>query len=439
MANKKITELPSISAPLKGSDLWEVSIDDGGSFSSHQTTGDELKALLGLNGTYYSFVKADGSDVDNAAQFIDAYNDAASKVQQFDQLTSVPTTPGGLYVMGGTLFISPASEFILTTGNTYTYILDGIEYTGDVTYTDPFFTQITTTAPDSTYNIFEIYLPSYKSATLLVAPGYYNFESDFIASVDYVNIVSLDKNRSVIFNGYGTFVLTASYVRIIGIDVLDKQFVIDSAISNNIYIENCAGTGKDSFQCKSAGDVNKFVNCKGGNDSFNGEKSSGYLSGTYIDCIGGNNSFGKDYINVFGTFINCKASNNSFGGDYSYTYGTFKNCSALQNSFGGAFSSSYGSFKDCTGVFNSFGGFASLGLFENCKSYGNSFGFDAGTTAGGVCINCESGSNSYGTNGYLTGQLYNCRISNGSGVFPIVSGSGRTYYCVDGYGNPNNQ
>jgi hypothetical protein len=39
--------------------------------------------------------------------------------------------------------------------------------------------------------------------------------------------------------------------------------------------------------------------------------------------------------------------------------------------------------------------------------------------------------------GTLSGKLFYCRIT--LGTFATVSGSGRTYYCVDGNGNPNNQ
>jgi hypothetical protein len=39
--------------------------------------------------------------------------------------------------------------------------------------------------------------------------------------------------------------------------------------------------------------------------------------------------------------------------------------------------------------------------------------------------------------GTLSGKLFYCRLT--LGTFATVSGSGRTYYCVDGNGDPNNQ
>jgi hypothetical protein len=37
----------------------------------------------------------------------------------------------------------------------------------------------------------------------------------------------------------------------------------------------------------------------------------------------------------------------------------------------------------------------------------------------------------------LTGKLFFCIKT--SGTFKTVSGGGRTYYCIDGNGNTNNQ
>jgi hypothetical protein len=95
MANKKITQLPSISGPLKGTDLWEVSIDDGGSFSSHKTTGDELKALLSLGGDQYTFVKADGNSPSvNGQQFLEGYNTAIDKLNNTGTPQTLILAPG---------------------------------------------------------------------------------------------------------------------------------------------------------------------------------------------------------------------------------------------------------------------------------------------------------------------------------------------------------
>ena len=94
--------------------------------------------------------------------------------------------------------------------------------------------------------------------------------------------------------------------------------------------------------------------------------------------------------------------------------------------------------KNCRGGAQSFGGSGGTasGTFTNCIGEDNSFG-GIGGTASGTYTNCISGGNSFGSSGTLSGKLFYCRLT--SGTFATVSGSGRTYYCVDGNGDPNNQ
>jgi hypothetical protein len=51
MANKKISQLPAISVPLVEYDLFEVAVDNGGgaSYTSHSTSGKDIKALVSTN------------------------------------------------------------------------------------------------------------------------------------------------------------------------------------------------------------------------------------------------------------------------------------------------------------------------------------------------------------------------------------------------------
>lgn len=70
---------------------------------------------------------------------------------------------------------------------------------------------------------------------------------------------------------------------------------------------------------------------------------------------------------------------------------------------------------------------------EKCK--GTDFTFSNSGNASGTFERCIAGLNSFGST--LTGVLYYCRLT--SGTFTTVSGGGRTYYCVDGNGNVNNQ
>jgi len=126
-----------------------------------------------------------------------------------------------------------------------------------------------------------------------------------------------------------------------------------------------------------------------GSNSF---VSNGIASGTYINCIAGDYSFGA-WVNgsATGKFINCKAG----GGSFNNASGILINCEAGVGSFIGVAS----------------------GTFTNCVGGQYSFG------------NSQPGS--------LTGKLFYCRLN--AGTFISVSNGGRTYYCVDGNGNPNNQ
>lgn len=270
------------------------------------------------------------------------------------------------------------------------------------------YTQATTLSPSATNRI-----------TILCTSGYYDFESSaFTMGTQYIDLVSLDGNRSIIFNSAntaGTISITANDVYVKGVDVETKNFTIGDNL-NLLKIENCKG-GNSSF----GGGVNAsgtFTNCEGNVNSFGG---GGTASGTFIDCKGGDFSFGGGGT-ASGTFINCSSGTASFGGAASLSCtasGTFKNCTATSGSFGGGVAS--GTFIDCIGEEYCFG--AAVG----------------GGTASGTFTNCIGGDSSFGNNftGTLTGKLYYCRLTTGS--FNTVSGGGRTVYCIDGSNNTNNQ
>jgi hypothetical protein len=93
-------------------------------------------------------------------------------------------------------------------------------------------------------------------------------------------------------------------------------------------------------------------------------------------------------------------------------------------------------FTNCTGGDYSFG-ITSLGTFTNCTAGINSFGGNG--TSSGIFTSCVGGEYSFGGDlmGTLSGKLFYCRLT--LGTFATVSGSGKTVYCVDGNGDPNNQ
>jgi hypothetical protein len=224
--------------------------------------------------------------------------------------------------------------------------------------------------------------------TIVAAPGYYNFgTSVFTMDTQYIDLVSLDGNRSVIFNApldltfseYGSINITANNVFVKGINVLTKKFTTANNL-NLLVVENCAGSGDVSF---------------GGTDA----------SGTYINCVGGNSSFGGASSST-GTFINCTGGNFSFGGGtlFSTSSGIYENCVGNNYSFGGGFSG-------CT----------ASGTYNNCKGGDFSFGYNG--TVSGVFSNCVGGPASW-TGANVLGKLYFSRMTAGGQTAPIASNSG---------------
>ena len=268
--------------------------------------------------------------------------------------------------------------------------------------------------------------------TIVAAPGYYNFGSNtFYVVTDYIDIVSLDGNRSIIFNSSnqdGTIYLdfvTDVYLK--GIDVQTKKFIFDTYYPG-VTVENCKG-GDESFSSTFSNMGSKFIDCEGGNNSFGGNTVN--TPGTFIRCKAGSNSFG---LTASGTFTDCVAGDYSFGGGTGIgtASGTFTNCVSTFRSFGGLTAS--GTFTNCTAGNDSFGGFTGSGVFRNCIAGSGSLG---AVTASGTFTNCTGGNNSFGGFSALTGKLYYCRLT--SGTFQTVSGAGITRLCLDGSNAENNQ
>ena len=232
------------------------------------------------------------------------------------------------------------------------------------------------------YNTAKTMSPSATNRiTIIAAPGKYNFNlGGFNLDTEYIDLVSLDGNRSIIFNGIGTIFILANHVYVKGIDTLSLPFQVGGAI-NFGSLPNL-----------------KLENCKGGNQSL-GLNAGFVLSGTFINCEMGDQSFGAtSNTTLSGTFINCIAGNNSFGEAFSSVSGIFTNCTAGDSSFG---------------------------------SQG---------TASGTFTNCVAGAFSYGgdLSGNLSGRLFYCRLTNNAS-FKTVSLGGYTIYCIDGKNIPDNQ
>jgi hypothetical protein len=226
-------------------------------------------------------------------------------------------------------------------------------------------------------------LSANNQITIIAGVGYYNFGSTtFVMDTPYINLVSLDGNRSIIFNSVnanGTISITGGnlgriFVKGVDVSIGGKPFLVET-LQNDLIVENCKG-GNKSF-------CNTFI-------------LNAVTVGTYIDCEGGDNSFGSGLNNTYGiivsgTFINCKAGELSFGGGGIVTAsGTFLNCEASNFSFG----SSSDGFGEATGI------------FKNCISMNYSFGYPQSS---GTFENCVGGFLSW--SGTITGSLYFCRLT----------------------------
>lgn len=255
--------------------------------------------------------------------------------------------------------------------------------------------------------------------TIIAAPGYYNFGiTDFIMDTQWIDLVSLDGNRSIIFNSFtginGGILVNAHNVFVKGVTTgAFITFKIGDSLS--IKIENCEG-GSGSFTGFSI-TLGTFINCETNSDySFGGE---GIASGIFIDCKGGGNSFGRT---ASGTFTNCIAFASSFGADASFIGGN----------------SASGKFTNCEAGSYSFGsGGTTSGIFTNCK--GGDFSFGYFSPVSGTFTNCVASYGAFGGDGFITGKLYYCRITDINWPFPIIAVGGKVLYCIDGNNNPNNQ
>jgi hypothetical protein len=244
--------------------------------------------------------------------------------------------------------------------------------------------------------------------TIVAGPGYYDFGSTYFElDTEYINLVSLDGNRSIIFNSAnpsGTILVNANNVYVQGVDVQTKAFNIAELLPNTI-IKNCKG-GDYSFGF--GGTINStFIDCDGGKFSFASKTtivapvgvfenfSNPTAAGIFTNCTAGIQSFGSASFvsaSASGTFTNCTGGNNSFGLSFmggAIASGTFTNCTAG--------SSSYGTFGTASGT------------FTNC--IGGDFCFGANGTVSGIFTNCTAGNQSWITLGGLTGKLYFSRHS----------------------------
>jgi hypothetical protein len=377
MASVKITQLPNVLGNQINPAVDILPIVRVGADSTDKITVEELGTLFGggLEGTQYVFVAANGTDVENAAELQAAYDLAVIKGAAIITPTNIPLSNasdsgGGVYNISVANFLDQ-SYFV--PGQTYNVIINGTSYQMFVQGIMSNMIYVSNLVPGLSFTSLILDVLTYPRVTVIAAPGNYNFGiSVFTMNTEYIDLVSLDGNRSIVFNapldlGFfenGSINITANDVFVKGVDVQTKQFKTNPLL-NLLKVENCTG----------------------GNNSFGGINAAG----TYINCVGGNNSFGEANMSS-GTFINCKGGDFSFGGGIlsPSSSGIYENCEGGLYSFGG----SYGS-----GI--------SSGTYTNCKSGDYSFGSNG--TVSGLFSNCVGGYESWISNqpgGKLTGKLY---------------------------------
>jgi hypothetical protein len=270
--------------------------------------------------------------------------------------------------------------------------------------------------------------------TVVAAPGNYNFDaSQFVMDTEYIDLVSLDGNKSIIFNSsnnLGTINITANDVFVRGIDVQSKNFTIASNL-NLLKVENCKG-GQYSFGAGLTAS-GTFTDCIGGDRAFGGYNVvAGTASGTFTRCIGGIFSFGGNGT-ASGTFTDCVGGNLSFGGN-AIASGTFTRCIGGNSSFAGSSAgNASGLFIDCYGPEFCFGGGGGLssGTFIRCRAITQSF---TCTSSTGVFLYCNGSSSCF--LGPIVGKLYYCRLS--FLTFGNIGTGGIVRLCIDGNNNEIN-
>ena len=328
-------------------------------FTENNNGGDETLTIsaAGIAGTDYVYVSANGSDLQNGTNLINAYNTAKA--------------------------MSPSASRIIT---------------------------------------------------VIVAPGRYNLGATYLnLDTPYINLTSMNGETNVRITSSGAtgniaIAVTANNISVFGVETGWISPWARFHIGHNL--PNVT-----------------IVNCRAGSSSF-GYSADGYLtsgaftlSSKFINCTASGESFGISYssnglLTVSGTFTNCTS------GAYSYGYngggsaggvvvsGVFNNCTGTSRSF-------------CVSEYNPATTNTFSGTAISCTSGNNSFASWRSPIFSGLARYCQAGPTSFGNGAStsspstLSGRLQYCQLT--SGTFATVSGGGRTYYCIDGNGNTNNQ
>jgi len=263
-------------------------------------------------------------------------------------------------------------------------------------------------------------LSSTNWRTLILSPGEYSTNADWVLDTDYVAVISLTGNPldTVIVRGTGgeTVKQTADIIALCGFTIRntgtasgDHGFEIEATDNSDSYYSKMHFRGPTAPQpdyspvkgTSSIGGL--WVDCSADNCSWIMAENK-ELSATMIRCEAKTHSFGgdKDGVDCSGLFIECRGEEGCFSGCTTWgadCSGTFYRCVAGYGSYAltGEFS---GIAIDCIGGSKCFGGsvYSSqqgkfTGYAENCiAAGGHSFGMgDASNKIQGIIINCRNG------------------------------------------------
>lgn len=213
---------------------------------------------LGLAGTKYIFVAANGTPTENATDLHVAYDKAKTMSPSQPNRITIICGPGKYEFPNSSPFTLDAAfiDLVSLTGNRDVFL-----------YTTSSNTNLTTD-----YNI-DI-----------------STDNVFVKGVDASTPVWVDLKGGLLVSG---------------------SFKIANSL-DNLICENCKGQSNpltSSFGGNGSTASGTFTNCVGGSNSFGG---SGTASGTFTNCIGDTGSFGGGGT-ASGTFTNCISGNGSFG------------------------------------------------------------------------------------------------------------------------------
>ncbi|CAB4175522.1 hypothetical protein UFOVP972_232 [uncultured Caudovirales phage] len=298
---------------------------------------------LGLAGTKYIFVAANGTPTENATDLHVAYDKAKTMSPSQPNRITIICGPGKYEFPNSSPFTLDAAfiDLVSLTGNRDVFL-----------YTTSSNTNLTTD-----YNI-DI-----------------STDNVFVKGVDASTPVWVDLKGGLLVSG---------------------SFKIANSL-DNLICENCKGQSNpltSSFGGNGSTASGTFMNCVGGYNSFGGNGST--VSGTFTNCVGSYNSFGGNGSTASGTFTNCVGGSNSFGGSGTAS-GTFTNCIGDTGSFGGGGTAS-GTFTNCISGNGSFGDNGTLsGKLFYCRLTTGTFNAVSGS---GKTLYCIDGNNDPNNQGF---------------------------------------